>query len=120
MGSVGSHVGPASSSPCASSRGSSDACSWKSWSSPTTPAASTSSAITRRSPSAIPSPRIWCLYAKPTHRVAIANSRLVALDDAGVTFRWKDYRAKEHERAKLMTLAIDEFIRRFLIHVLPG
>ena len=55
-----------------------------------------------------------------THRVAIANSRLVALDDAGVTFRWKDYRAKGRERAKVMTLAIDEFIRRFLIHVLPG
>jgi hypothetical protein len=55
-----------------------------------------------------------------THRVAIANSRLVALDDAGVTFKWKDYRAKGRERAKVMTLAIDEFIRRFLIHVLPG
>jgi hypothetical protein len=77
----------------------------------------------------------WVVYAKRpfggpeavlaylsryTHRVAIANSRLVALDDTGVTFKWKDYRAKEHERAKVMTLAIDEFIRRFLIHVLPG
>jgi Putative transposase len=55
-----------------------------------------------------------------THRVAIANSRLVTLDDAGVTFKWKDYRANGRERAKVMTLAIDEFIRRFLIHVLPG
>jgi hypothetical protein len=77
----------------------------------------------------------WVVYAKRpfggpeavlaylsryTHRVAIANSRLVALDEAGVTFRWKDYRAKGRERAKVMTLAIDEFIRRFLIHVLPS
>jgi hypothetical protein len=55
-----------------------------------------------------------------THRIAISNSRLVAFDDTGVTFKWKDYRARGRERAKLMTLAIDEFIRRFLIHVLPG
>src|SRR5260221_8422302 len=54
------------------------------------------------------------------HRVAIANSRLIALDDAGVTFTWKDYRANGSDRAQVMTLAIDEFIRRFLIHVLPG
>ena len=55
-----------------------------------------------------------------THRIAISNSRLVAFDDTGVTFRWKDYRANGSDRAKVMTLAIDEFIRRFLIHVLPG
>ena len=55
-----------------------------------------------------------------THRVAIANSRLIAFDDNGVTFRWKDYRAKGRERHKVMTLASDEFIRRFLIHVLPS
>jgi hypothetical protein len=76
----------------------------------------------------------WVVYAKRpfggpeavlaylsryTHRVAIANSRLLALDHAGVTFKWKDYRAKGRERAKVMTLAADEFIRRFLIHVLP-
>jgi hypothetical protein len=76
----------------------------------------------------------WVVYAKRpfggpeavlaylsryTHRVAIANSRLVALDETSVTFRWKDYRAKGRERAKLMTLAVDEFIRRFLLHVLP-
>ena len=54
-----------------------------------------------------------------THRIAISNSRLVALDGTSVTFKWKDYRAKGRDRAKLMTLAIDEFIRRFLIHVLP-
>jgi hypothetical protein len=77
----------------------------------------------------------WVVYAKRpfagpqavlaylsryTHRVAIANSRLVAFDDAGVTFKWKDYRAEGRERGKLMTLAVDEFIRRFLIHVLPS
>jgi Putative transposase/Transposase zinc-binding domain len=77
----------------------------------------------------------WVVYAKRpfagpqavlaylsryTHRVAIANSRLIAFDDNGVTFRWKDYRAKGRERQKVMTLASDEFIRRFLIHVLPG
>ena len=54
-----------------------------------------------------------------THRVAISNSRLVAFDSRGVTFKWKDYRAKGRTRHKLMTLATDEFIRRFLIHVLP-
>jgi hypothetical protein len=54
-----------------------------------------------------------------THRVAISNSRLIAFDHAGVTFRWKDYRIKGRDRFKLMTLAPGEFIRRFLIHVLP-
>jgi Putative transposase len=77
----------------------------------------------------------WVVYAKRpfggpqavlaylsryTHRVAIANRRLIAFDDAGVTFKWKDYRAKGRERAKVMTLATGEFIRRFLIHVLPS
>jgi hypothetical protein len=77
----------------------------------------------------------WVVYAKRpfagpqavlaylsryTHRVAIANSRLIALDHNGVTFRWKDYRAKGRERHKAMTLATHEFIRRFLIHVLPS
>ncbi len=62
---------------------------------------------------------VLAYLSRYTHRVAIANSRLVALDDAGVTFKWKDYRAKERERTKMMTLAIDEFIRRFLLHVLP-
>jgi Putative transposase/Transposase zinc-binding domain len=63
---------------------------------------------------------VLAYLSRYTHRVAIANSRLVALDDGGVTFKWKDYRVKGRERAKVMTLAIDEFIRRFLIHVLPG
>ena len=54
-----------------------------------------------------------------THRIAIANSRLVAFDGERVTFKWKDYRAKADARYKLMTLDVDQFIRRFLIHVLP-
>ena len=77
----------------------------------------------------------WVVYAKRpfagpaavlaylsryTHRVAIANSRLIALDEQGVTFKWKDYRAKERYRHKTMTLTSDEFIRRFLLHVLPS
>lgn len=55
-----------------------------------------------------------------THRVAIANSRLIARDRAGVSFRWKDYRAEGRDRQKVMTLSTAEFIRRFLIHVLPS
>jgi len=55
-----------------------------------------------------------------THRVAISNQRLVAFDERGVTFRWKDYRAKGRTRYKTMTLEASEFMRRFLLHVLPG
>jgi hypothetical protein len=77
----------------------------------------------------------WVVYAKRpfagpgavlsylsryTHRVAIANSRLVTCDERGVSFRWKDYREQGRTRHKTMTLDTDEFIRRFLIHVLPG
>ncbi len=66
-------------------------------------------------------PRAVLAYlARYTHRVAIANSRLVTLDDKRVTFKWKDYRSKGRERHKTMTLAAHEFIRRFLIHVLPS
>ena len=76
----------------------------------------------------------WVVYAKRpfggpeavlaylsryTHRVAIANSRLIACDERGVTFKWKDYRSEGRDRYKQMTLATNEFIRRFLIHVLP-
>jgi hypothetical protein len=76
----------------------------------------------------------WVVYAKSpfggpkavlaylsryTHRVAIANSRLIAYDRDSVTFRWKDYRAEGRDRQKVMTLSTAEFIRRFLIHVLP-
>ena len=63
---------------------------------------------------------VLAYLARYTHRVAISSSRLVACDDKGVTFRWKDYRADGPARRKLMTLAPGEFIRRFLIHVLPG
>jgi len=55
-----------------------------------------------------------------THRVAISNQRLIALDERGVTFRWKDYRAKGRAPVKAMTLAASEFMRRFLLHVLPS
>jgi ssDNA-binding Zn-finger/Zn-ribbon topoisomerase 1 len=58
--------------------------------------------------------------ARYTHRVAISNRRLIALDDKTVTFKWKDYRIDGPERYKVMTLAISEFIRRFLMHVLPS
>jgi len=74
----------------------------------------------------------WVVYAKPpfggpehvleylgryTHRVAISNNRLIGLDDGKVSFRWKDYR--DVSRQKVMCLDADEFIRRFLLHVLP-
>jgi hypothetical protein len=59
------------------------------------------------------------IYDAHTHRVAIANSRLIACDRANVTFRWKNYRAEGRDSQKVMTLATGEFIRRFLIHVLP-
>ena len=77
----------------------------------------------------------WVVYAKRpfagpeavlaylsryTHRVAISNSRLVAADDRGVTFRWKDYREHGRTRYKMMTLGTQEFMRRFLLHVLPS
>jgi putative transposase/transposase-like zinc-binding protein len=58
--------------------------------------------------------------ARYTHRVAISNRRLIACDDKGVTFKWKDNRIEGPERYKVMTLATDEFIRRFLMHVLPA
>lgn len=76
----------------------------------------------------------WVVYAKPpfagpeavlaylsryTHRVAISNRRLIAFEEAGVTFRYKDYRRDGADRQRVMTLATDEFIRRFLLHVLP-
>jgi hypothetical protein len=76
----------------------------------------------------------WVVYAKPpfagpeavlaylaryTHRVAISNSRLLRFDDAGVTFGYKDYRRSGTDRKQVMTLAADEFIRRFLLHALP-
>ena len=62
---------------------------------------------------------VLAYLARYTHKVAISSSRLVSLDARGVTFRWKDYRVDGDARRKLMTLSADEFIRRFLIHVLP-
>jgi len=74
----------------------------------------------------------WVVHSKPpfggpehvlnylgryTHRVAISNNRLLDIDNGKVTFSWKDYR--DHDRQKIMTLGADEFIRRFLLHVLP-
>ncbi len=61
--------------------------------------------------------QVLAYLARYTHRVAIANSRLVSLIDAAVAFRWKDYR--RHGKTKVMTLDADEFIRRFLLHTLP-
>jgi hypothetical protein len=63
--------------------------------------------------------QVLAYLARYTHRVAISNSRLIAFDDKGVTFKWKDYRIEGRARYKAMTLATNEFIRRFLIHVLP-
>jgi hypothetical protein len=77
----------------------------------------------------------WVVYAKRpfagptqvleylsryTHRVAISNSRLIAHDEHGVTFRWKDYREQGRTRHKTMSLSTSEFMRRFLLHVLPA
>src|SRR6202012_5617256 len=62
---------------------------------------------------------VLAYLSRYTHRVAIANSRLITFDKQGVTFKWKDYRIEGRDRYKHMTLATDEFIRRFLIHVLP-
>jgi hypothetical protein len=58
--------------------------------------------------------------ARYTHRVAISNRRLLASDQKGVTFKWKDYRREGRARHQVMTLATHEFIRRFLMHVLPA
>ena len=54
-----------------------------------------------------------------THRVAISNGRLLRIDETSVTFRYKDYRRGGADRQQVMTLSADEFIRRFLLHVLP-
>jgi hypothetical protein len=62
---------------------------------------------------------VLAYLARYTHRVAISNSRLIACDADGVSFRWKDYRHKGRQRIKVLRLSVDEFIRRFLLHVLP-
>jgi hypothetical protein len=63
--------------------------------------------------------QVLAYLARYTHRVAIGNSRLVKLDDQQVSFRWKDYRANGRSKHKVMRLAAGEFMRRFLLHVLP-
>ena len=63
---------------------------------------------------------VLAYLARYTHRVAISNARLIRLDEAGVTFKWKDYQIKGRDRLKTMTLDAAEFIRRFLLHVLPS
>jgi hypothetical protein len=62
---------------------------------------------------------VLAYLSRYTHRVAIANSRLISADERGVTFKWKDYREKGRERFKTMTLDVSDFIQRFLLHVLP-
>jgi hypothetical protein len=62
---------------------------------------------------------VLAYLSRYTHRVAISNRRLISADDNGVTFLWKDYRVEGRDRYKIMTLPTGEFIRRFLIHVLP-
>jgi hypothetical protein len=62
---------------------------------------------------------VLAYLSRYTHRVALSNRRLLAFDDAGVTFRYKDYRRDGGQRQRVMTLATDEFIRRLLLHVLP-
>ncbi len=62
---------------------------------------------------------VLAYLSRYTHRVAISNRRLLGFDETGVTFRYKDYRRPAAERQQVMTLATDEFVRRFLIHVLP-
>jgi len=77
----------------------------------------------------------WVVYAKPpfggpqqvleylgryTHRVALSNQRILKADDSGVTFQWKDYRQRDKYKSRTMTISAEEFIRRFLIHVLPA
>src|ERR1700738_4602215 len=139
MARAGSPAGQASSSRCRCFPSFSDDCSWTS--SRPRSAACFSSERLPRSPirrsfnrALAKLQRIdWVVYAKRpfagpeqvlsylgryTHRVAIANSRLIALADGQVSFRWNDYR--HHVKSKVMTLTADEFIRRFLLHTLPG
>ena len=63
--------------------------------------------------------QVLAYLARYTHRVAISSSRLIAADQRGVTFKYKDYRSEGPGRYKTMTVAAGEFIRRFMLHVLP-
>ena len=125
---------------CQSSRAAFAGCSWSSCGPPLRPERCTSQGFLADSPSPRPFARClaaargqdWVVYAKPplggpeqvltylcryTHRVAIANSRLVSITDDHVSFRWRDWR--HPARRKLMRLSAGEFIRRFLLHTLP-
>ena len=137
---AGSPAGRDSSCLYGCSRVSFVACSWKTCRRPSTPGSCVSSrpwspcgnvSAFRRYLAPLRKAK-WVVYAKPpfagpeqvleyvgryTHRVAISNNRLREIDDGKVSFNWKDYR--DHNRQKVMTLAADEFIRRFLLHVLP-
>ena len=64
--------------------------------------------------------QVLAYFARYTHRVAIANSRLIDLDETHVSFRWKDYRESGRRKSKVMCLSAGEFMRRFLLHVLPN
>ncbi|MEF2554627.1 transposase [Aurantimonas sp. A2-1-M11] len=132
---------PASSCRCGCSAPCSGACSSKGCSPSTGPASSPSTARSPTSPSPAFARHLtpvrrkrWVVYAKPpfagpeavlaylsryTHRVAISSRRIIAFDGSTVTFRIKDYRQGGAARHRTLTLAADEFIRRFLLHVLP-
>ena len=132
--------GPVSSCPCAFCRVCSAACFWNISRARSMPANCSSSPPWNRSGIAARLPATWHLYEKPngssmprrpfagpqqvldyvgryTHRVAISNNRLLDIEDGQVRFQWKDYRDKGQQ--KTMTLSAEEFIRRFLLHVLP-
>jgi len=97
-----------------------DAAAWKAW---LAPLRQCEWVVYAKRPFAGPQ-AVLAYLSRYTHRVAISNSRLIALNEHGVTFRWKDYRVKDgakgRSRHKTMSLAPSEFMRRFLLHVLPG
>src|SRR5260370_2323480 len=76
-------------------------------------------AVYAKSPFAGPH-AVLAYLSRYTHRVAISNRRLISADEAGVTFKWKDYRIEGPGRYKTIILPTHEFIRRFLTHVLPN
>ncbi len=138
---AGCAADPASSCRCECCPVCSDGSSWPGSPTPTRRAGWRSSANSMACATGKPAPPLaplrkknWFVYAKPpfagpeavlaylaryTHRVAISNSRLVGLDERGVTFHYKDYRSNGQARYRMTTLAPDEFIRRFLLHTLP-
>src|SRR2546428_10032385 len=140
MGHGGFRRGPPSSSPSAPSQRSSAAAISPVCSRPSTGATCTLPGAWLRSPSPrlLPrgsmsyAPRTWVVYCKPpfagpehvlaclgryTHRIALSNDRLLAVRDGRVRLRWRDY--ADGDRVKVMALDVDEFLRRFLLHVVP-